>query len=168
MGSESMRSGIKHEGLMSSRLQRKRRMYSPKMKQFYTGTTSGFEDEKLAKEMNTETRKSYYRVCWIFLHQMSSNDIKIDPYNIIFSYTVSKLVRFLRPSVQHTSLSKSPFRPLCPTRKHCALWTSFDSAFSPMPGTIRHLRLIPVWLWHLLMWHKPTHIAGMLTRPDKL
>lgn len=47
--------GLSSEGPMSSRLQGKRRMKSPKMKQFYTVPVSGFKVEKLTQEMKTET-----------------------------------------------------------------------------------------------------------------
>jgi len=58
-------------------------------------TVSGLKDKKLMKKqtyMKTETCKLYSKVFWIFC-QMSSKSI-----TIIFSYTVSKLVHFLRHS----------------------------------------------------------------------
>jgi len=69
--------------------------YSAKFTLFWV---SGLKDEKFIKNqtcMKTETCKPYSRVLWIFL----PNIIKIGFLGIISSYTVSKLVHFLRHSV---------------------------------------------------------------------
>ena len=58
----------------------------------------GLKDKTSIKKQTytkTETCKLYSRVFWIFL----PNVIKIDPYIIILSYTVTKFARFLRRSV---------------------------------------------------------------------